>query len=404
MRKNHKALHMKTIKSVTWFALLLCALQTFGQLQSGENVIISERINQDLYVAGGTVTINAPIDGDLIIAGGTVTINDSVSQDILLGGGTAFLNGYAGDDIRCAGGKIIISGSVAGDVIATAGTLDILEGVVIRGNLIASGGEVTQDGDVGGLIKIASGTFTLNGKSGNNMECRGGKIIINGTVEGGSLLAANVIELGPEARFSRDVKYWSNDGSIDFGNSMSGGNATFDPSLEINNGSWQYLGFASFLMVMWYLGTALLMIALIQYLFRNTLRKSADTVKNLSLKSLGLGFLFLVGVPAAIVVVALTILAIPVAILLLIGYITIILLGTIIVAVMIAHWINNTYYQSQWSSVRIVLTSFGIFVFLKLASLTPVIGPLIMLLLACMAFGGILQQVRFKRSAVVASI
>ncbi len=393
---------MKTIGSITWLAWLLFALPIYGQLQSGENVIITERTNQDLYVAGGTVTINAPIDGDLIVAGGTVTINDSVSHDILLGGGTVFLNGYAGDDIRCAGGRIILSGSVAGDVIATGGTLDIERGVVISGNLIASGGEVKLDGDVQGLIKVASGTFTFNGKSGNNLECRGGKIIINGMVEGSSLLAGDYIEIGPEARFNKAVKYWSKEGSIDFGKSLSGGNATLDPTLEIKNGSWHYLGFASFLMVLWYLGTALLMIGLIQYLFKGTMRNSADIVKNFSLKSLGFGFLFLVGIPVAIAVAALSVIAIPVALLLFIGYITIILLGTIIVAILIAHWINNTYYQSEWSSVRIVLTSFGVFVFLKLASLTPVIGPLIMLLLACMAFGAILQQVTLKRSEVVA--
>jgi hypothetical protein len=41
--------------------------------------------------------------------------------------------------------------------------------------------------------------------------------------------------------------------------------------------------------------------------------------------------------------------------------------------------------------------------FLKLASLTPFAGPLIMLLLACMAFGGILQNVRWRRNESLAS-
>lgn len=393
---------MKTKLSMTGAVILLSAMQAVGQMQSGENVIIDDRITHDLYAAGGMVTINAPVMGDLIVGGGTVTINDSIAQDILVAGGTIFLNGYVGDDVRCAGGKILISGSVAGDIIVTGGNVTIQRDVVVGGDLISSGGEVVFEGHAKGLIKNASGTFTFNGQADKDLECRGGKIIVNGTVAGNSTLAANTIELGSEARFSKGVKYWIEEGALDFGNSVATGQATFDPSLEIENGKLHYLGFASFLMVLWYLGTALVMIALIQYLFNNTLSKSADTVKNFSLKSLGLGFLFLVGLPAAIVVVALTVIAIPIAFLLLIGYVTVILLGTVIVSTIVAHWINNTYYNAQWTGVRIVLTSFGIFVFLKLASLTPFVGPAIMLLLACMAFGGILQQVKWKHGAIAA--
>lgn len=379
------------------------ALQTLAQLQTGEDVVIRERTLQDLYVAGGKVTIDAPVEGDLIIAGGTVTVNDTVRQDILVAGGTIFIKGNVKDDIRCAGGKVIISGSVSGDVIATGGTLDIQRDVVIGGNLISSGGEVILAGDVHGLAKNASGTFTFNGKVGKELDCRGGKIIMNGKVGGSSILAAETIELGPEASFSGDVRYWNEKGTLDFGKSLTGGQATYDSSLEIENGHWHFLGFASLVMVLWYLGTALLMIVIIQYLFSSTLQKSADTVKNLSLKSLGLGFLFLVGVPAVIVVALVTIVAIPIGILLLFGYITIILLGTIIVSLLVSYWLNNTYYRSAWTPTRITLTAFGIFIFLKLASLTPFVGPLIMLLLGCMAIGGILQNVHWKRKPTIAT-
>lgn len=394
---------MKTIELVAGAVLLCSALNTFAQLQSGEDVVIHERTKQDLYVAGGTVTINAPVEGDLIVAGGTVTVNDTVTQDILVAGGTIFINGSVGDDIRGAGGKITVSGSVKGDIVATGGTLNIQRDVVIGGNLISSGGEVVVSGDVKGLIRNASGTFTFNGRANRELDCRGGKIIVNGVVEGNSILAAETIELGPEASLRKEVRYWNEEGSMDFGKALVGGQATYDPTLEVNNGRWHYLGFASFLMVLWYLGTALVMVALIHYLFSNTLKKSADTVKNFSLKSLGLGALFLVGIPAAIVIAVITIVAIPIGVLLLFAYITVILLGTIIVAILIAHWINNTFYQSSWSTARIVLTAFGIFVILKLASLTPFVGPLVMLLLGCMAFGGILQNVKWKHQPAIAS-
>ena len=68
-------------------------------------------------------------------------------------------------------------------------------------------------------------------------------------------------------------------------------------ALAVEEGKWHYLGFASFLMVLWYLGTALLLMIIFHYLFSRTFRDAANIVKKESLKSLGFGFLFLVGVP-----------------------------------------------------------------------------------------------------------
>lgn len=43
-----------------------------AQIKSGDNVVVDEKTNSDVYLTGGTVTINAPINGDLIAAGGTI--------------------------------------------------------------------------------------------------------------------------------------------------------------------------------------------------------------------------------------------------------------------------------------------------------------------------------------------
>ncbi len=382
--------------------ILLSAVHAFCQMRSGENVIINEKISNDLYVAGSNVTVNAPIDGDLIVTGGTVTINDTVTQDIMVAGGTVMINGYVKDDVRCAGGTVRFSKNVEGDVVAAGSNITIEKGVSILGDLYIAGGEVVLDGDVNGQIKSASGTLTLNGKAGKDIDCRGGTLIMNGTVAGTSILAAREIQLGPQAQFNNDVRYWNSHESLDFGNTIHNGKATLDSSLKMETGKWHYLGFGSLLMGLWYLGTALIMIILIQYLFKATFSKAANIIKNASLKSLGFGVLFLIVVPVAIIVCFITIVGLPVAILLMITFITVIILATVIVALLIAHWINNTNYNSSWSSRKIILVAFGIFVVLKLASLTPFVGPLIMFLLACMGFGGILQSVRWRRNQMVA--
>jgi len=389
------------MKAIQWALVTVACMfliPSSAQMKSEDNIVIHEPVNKDLYVAGGTVTINAPVRGDLILAAGTVSINDTITQDILLAGGNINFNGYVGDDIRCAGGSITIESEVAGDVVVAGGTVTIKKGAVIHGNLIATGGELSVDGKVKGMVKSAAGKFTLNGNIDGDMDCRGGEITINGSVDGNSVLAASAIEIGSDAIFDGDVKYWNKKGTPDFKNVVNNGKATYDPSLEIKSGKLIYLGFASVLIALWYLGSALLMIFLIQYLFDTTMKNAASTVKKESMKSLGYGLVFLIGVPIAIIITAITIVGVPVSILLAIGYIILLLLATVIVSLITAHWINSTYYHYSWSSVRIALTAFGLFIFIKLASLTPVVGPLILMLVICMAFGAILLNIKWKRN------
>jgi cytoskeletal protein CcmA (bactofilin family) len=386
---------MKTILGIA--CMLLAVTQACCQFQSGDNVQIQNKAVGDQYLTGSDITINAPVYGDLIVAGGTITLNDTVTQDLVAAGGTLSINGLVRDDVRCAGGTIRISKNVDGDLVATGSNITIDKGVSILGNLYIAGGEVTVNGDVAGSIKSASGVITLNGKTGKDLDCRGGKLALNGIVHGTSVLSANEILLGADAKFNKDVRYWNKAESLDFGNTING-KATLDPSLEIEKGKWHYLGFGSALVLLWYLGTALLMIVLVQYLFSPVLSKSADTVKLASLKSLGLGLLFLIGVPVAVVLCIITIVGLPVGVLLAILYVTILLLATVIVALVAAHWVNNTNYNGTWSSRKIIFIAFGIFIVLKLASLTPFVGPLVMFLLACMAFGAILLQVKWRHN------
>jgi hypothetical protein len=382
------------------FFLLLMVAGSFNaaafRIEYGNNIIISEPVYDDLYVAGGSITINAPIYGDLIIAGGTIVINDSIMNDILLAGGNVSFNGFVGDDIRCAGGNIRISKNVTGDVVVAGGGVIIDRGVTI-GGLLASGGNITVDGNVNGGIKGAFGNLFLNGNVLKDIDCRGGRITINGTIGGKSTLAASYIEIEKNAAFNGDVHYWNKKGSLDFKQSLKNGKATYDPSLNIQPKKWYYLGTVSILGLLWYLGMALLMILIVQYLFSATMKKAADTVFNASLKSLGVGFLYFIAVPVAAIVAFVTVIGVPVGLLLLFGYIILILLATVITSAVAANWFNNRF-NKNWNFWKITFVAFGIFILLKLISFLPFVGWLIMIVVACMAFGSILLKVNWNRN------
>jgi hypothetical protein len=389
------------MKHVIMLCLLLGIMYSVQatRIEWGKNPVINKPVYEDLYIAGGDIIINAPVYGDLIIAGGTITINDTVYNDILVAGGTVSFNGYAGDDIRCAGGKLNILKNVAGDVVATGGTIVIDKGATI-GSLISAGGEVTLDGSVTGMVKNASGKLLLNGNVMKDIDCRGGNITINGTIHGHSVIAASdEIIIGDAAGFGNGVRYWVPGRRIDFKQSVKGGQVVYDPSLRMDSKQWYYLGFASFLGLLWYVGMALLMIMIVQYLFSATMKKAGQTAFDKALKSLGYGLLFLIAVPIAAVVAFITIIGVPIGIILLFSYVVLALLGTVIISVVAANWLNNRS-NTNWRYWRMVFVALGIFIVFKILSGIPYLGWFIMGLLVCIAFGAILQNVNWRQRTV----
>jgi hypothetical protein len=379
------------------FLLLITMLQTYAlRVEFGNDIIIDRPVYEDLYISGGGVTINAPVYGDLIIAGGTVTVNDSVSNDILVIGGTVRINGYTGDDIRCAGGEIHILESIGGDLVVAGGKIEIGKSATVNGSQFISGGDVVIDGIIKGKMNTIGGNITFNGVAENAIDCRGGNLTMNGRVMGPAVLTGNKLVLGNRAVFNQDVRYWNGAGRTNFQPQLKKGTATFDLTLQPQTGHWYFLGLTTFFMVIWYTGTVLLMILILQYLFRNILKRSGDTLFSHALKSLGYGVLFFVGVPVLAVIAFLSLIGLPLGFILLFFYFMALLLTTVITSLVAANWLNNRY-NYNWSFRKIIFAAFGIFIIFKLISLTPFLGGLIMIILACTAFGAILLNVNFHR-------
>lgn len=389
------------------FSLFLALVISFVnacafRIEYGRNVLIHDPVFENLYIAGGSVTINAPVHGDLIIIGGNIIINDTITNDIIVAGGTVDINGFVAGDIRCAGGNVHISRSVSGDVVIAGGSVNVDNGISI-GNLLASGGDITIDGDVVGEIRGAFGSLDLNGFVGKNIDCRGGRLTINGIINGSSVLAAREIIIGHKAQFHSPVRYWNKSGKLNFQQAIKNVNATYDPSLKVSTGEWYYLGAETMLLLLWYLGMAFLMVVLVEYLFAATMKKAADTVYNKTLSSLGFGILFFIAFPIAAVVALVTIVGIPLGLLMIFIYITLALLATVITSVVVANWYNNRY-EKSWNFWRIAFAAFGVFIIFKLVFLLPFVGWLVMSLAACISFGGILLNIKWKHTRNEAAV
>ncbi|HVM86965.1 MAG TPA: polymer-forming cytoskeletal protein [Puia sp.] len=365
-----------------------------------EEVIITKPVYQNLYISGGYVVINAPVYADLVIAGGIVQINDSVTSDILAIGGDITFNGYVGGDIRCAGAKLHILKNVKGDLVVIGGNVIVEKEAVIEGLVSLNIRSADFEGTAKNEVHINCVNFYFNGMAERGMNIRSGKLEMSGTVAGNAMLAANEIFIDSGAIFEDSVNYWNSKAAVDFASSVKKGKAVYDESLAFPYKRWYYLGTNSVTGLVWYLCAALLMIALMEYLFSASLKKAAEKVLDAPVRSLGIGILFFIGTPIAIILFFITLIGIPVALLLLLFYIIILLLANIIASVETANWLNNRF-PSKMNYWQMIFISFLIFVILKSLSSITLFGSVIVITICFMTTGGVIRLFRRKRQIPV---
>ncbi|QIP13741.1 carbohydrate-binding domain-containing protein [Spirosoma aureum] len=382
------------MKASLFLLFVLYATTTYAiRYEFGDQVTISLPLDGDLYVAGGTVTINAPIRGDLIAVGGTITVNDSVTNDILLVGGTVILNGYVGDDIRCLGGSLQVLKGAGGDAILGGGTVTIDRDGIIDGSLLSAGGKMIISGQIMKEVVLTFGSLVLEGRVGETLRCQGATATLNGRVNGNAVISANEFNVGPNARFGQEVRYWRQKGKLAFGHAAPQNKIRFDNSLAIETGQ----GRPAILAILWFLSMALLMIYLIQYFFGNLMKAAGKTLTEKALPSVGAGFLFFIAVPVITVLAYATLVGVLLGVILTFAYIVALMLAMVITSVVAANVLSIRSGHQPWRRGRLVLTAFGVFILIQSLAMVPFIGWLATLLLVTMAFGAILLNINWKQ-------
>ena len=68
--------------------------------------------------------------------------------------------------MRAAGGQVTISGNVGRNLTVAGGQVELAPSAVVRGGLVAAGGNVDLSAPVTGAVKVAAGTLIVANRSG----------------------------------------------------------------------------------------------------------------------------------------------------------------------------------------------------------------------------------------------
>jgi hypothetical protein len=332
----------------------------------------SEAIQGNLYMAGGNVSSAGTVRGDLVAAGGNLIVSGATTNDLLVAGGSITITGDVGGDARVAGGNITIQSKVAGDVVVGGGQINV-------------GGA-----GVGGDVAIGGGSITITAPVNGNVKIGGGEVTIDAEVKGNVEIKAEKITLGPRAVITGNFTYTaSEEAKMETGAAVQG-TVDFTKREGAEKSSEAAIAaFFSFAL----LAKLLMMLAGAFVLFWIFPRYARELVTNFAadpVSNLGRGFITLIVMPIASIILLITIIGLPFGVIGLLGFIALLiftsLMVPIVVGSLIYKWITkSTGYEVNWQTILI-----GVAVYFLLG-LVPFIGGIVKFFIMLIALGVVVK-------------
>ncbi len=340
----------------TCAALILVAAGSIGVAVAQDSTEAS--IGDSRLTAGDVVVLDEPIDGNAFAAGSRVEVRERVDGSAFLSGGNVTVAGPVGRNLYAAGGEVRIEGDVDGRARAAGGKI-----------------RVSSDARIGGSAAFAGDSIEVDGAIGKRLRAFGDTIVINGSVGGDVEVAGESIRIGPDARIDGRVEYRSSrDIEVDPAAQVAGGVTEHQQDRrwlrKLGHGAAIFGGATlSFGVVL--IG-ALMILAMPRFS-----REAAATILQKPWQSAGLGVVMLLGVPFAIIVLLVTAIGIPLALLLVFGYVVLMLLGYLIAAIFVGdaalERLGGKKVESPWWRVLFMFLALVVIAIIKLV---PFIGGL----------------------------
>jgi uncharacterized membrane protein YtjA (UPF0391 family) len=279
-----------------------------------------------------------------------------------------------GDDARVLPGERVHNLEVFGGDVEVLGE--------VTGNLSAFGGDVELRGPVHGDVAVLGGDLELRSDVSGNIQLAGGDALIAGTVHGDVITQGGEVTIQPPGVVKGAVRK-SNDGKAAL--SVLRNVSPWLANLELEHAP--ALIFGGFRLVLW-LGACLLGLLVLWF---DGLRFTTfvDALAAQPARALGWGGLSAAACGAASVLLMVTILGIPLAMLLSIAFGSALYVGLAIAAAAAGSML-----RLRWLAGRPGLQLCAGGLLLAVASLVPWLGSLVMLLAALAGVGAVIVSYR----------
>ncbi|MDJ0865504.1 MAG: polymer-forming cytoskeletal protein [Myxococcota bacterium] len=342
------------------------------------HIAAGETLEESLFATGDSISVDGKIRGNLIAAGERVTVRGEVEGNVYAFADQVEISGRVRGSLHSAAERIRISGTVQGATLGAGRSVLLTGDAGLGPDAGLFGKTVTVDGRVERDLVAAAELLELRGDVARHLQVLGAERVqlfetarVGGDVTA-RLPAGREVEIADGARIAGSVTH---EDTVDEG--VHGYLAAYlRPEF--------YLLHAIQLVASFVLG--LVIFALLPRFFDVAVPSSREFFG-----SLGWGFVFAVCTPVAIVVTALTLIGIPLAVLALFVYVTILFLAHIMVGALLGRALLRPGDTSLGAFARRLLL--GLFVLVIFAHV-PFLGPPVALVVTLFGTGVLAQRGR----------
>jgi hypothetical protein len=343
--------------SILFLFLLLVTPSYAAKIEVGDYTLDKQSIvEDDLYVSGDSIVINGVVDGDLIAFGKNIQVDGSITGDIYL-----------------FGTDVIVSGSIYGVSVIGASTVDMSG--TLRENVYVGSMMTNLDGTFEQDVMALSGTFKIDGSVGDDVRVAAGQVLSSASVGGDFLVGSDT--------------YTLEENSI-YGQVVVGTNELFRRE-HFEFSEDDLLGFKIGLSIVNFVGMYIVGLILIFSAPVKTLEieKRIISSKKELLKSYGIGFIILLGIPIPLLLLTVTGVGAPLALLIAAALIFLSTFGTLWAESAIGYKILKLTNQKDNGRIFSLLIGRGVSLIMKMI---PGVGGIYSISLIFLTIGSIARM------------
>ncbi len=374
--------------------VLLIGSGIVGANEADNIVNLTGSISEDTYLANENVRVNADVDGDLLIAAGDINVSGLVHGDLMLAGGEVVITAELKDDLRAAGGEVSLCSQVTGDVAIAGGDIDVCADTVIANKTWLAGGEIKADG-----------------RFERKLVIKGGDVVLAGVFADGVRIQAQHLEVLAGARIIGDLQYTSPYPAKISQDATITGEAEHtisNPWWSSKNGKLDAGGlfFGVIIAFVLFVFSIAITSLIVSGVLPNTYAETPNIIRTQPVKSLAIGALFVLVTPLLLVLLAVSVIGVPLAIIFFFAYVLMFFIGFFASVMFLADSFTKNFRKSESKSMLAHIASVMIVtLLLTLFSQLPIVGDLLLVLLTIGGIGAVilfaLRSRKFNASAKI---
>ena len=339
-------------------------------IQQEDPVIVaaSETINDTLLITTKTATIHGDIKGNLFVAAEDIEVTGDISGNLITVADNVTISGSVGGmTVSLADAIIFEEASIGGDLWLAGDTIKLDAKSETQGNLASFSSSLTMEAKVAKDMLVAAERVLISGEIGRNLNVATKHIsLLDDAMIGGDIIYRTATKdrlvLGDDVIIRGEIDYQGKPQNVQARNRFE------SDSFYL----WELLWFVGAFIVGW------LIFTLTPSLGRVELGDGKEGIK-----TAGIGFLVLVTVPIVAVIIAITVVGLPLSFITIMAWLTAWYLAKIV----LAHLIGRSVLAGRSDKPSLVFVLFIGLIIVSIAINLPFLGGVLNLLATILGLG-----------------